>query len=198
MRDREMMKMLQIIVLSLILGISSFAQNKIAVVDTSVFYDEKLGISELVTANKRLDAEFKPIEDELKLLNEKLKKVVEGVENLSQNYILPLSEVEKKIGEKQVEAQSLSNKIKLIVDEAKPLFEKRRSEIVEPVNKRITEKLKEFAKQKDFTTILEDLDKQGCVCYGSVCITYAEYPNVTKEFIKFCNKEFEKEKKQKQ
>jgi Skp family chaperone for outer membrane proteins len=198
------MKRLPVIVLLLFLCNSSFAQNKIAVVNTDAFYDERLRITDLVIAYKELEVEFKPIEKEYQSLYEKLQKIVIEVQN-GHSYrgtkMTPFK-IQKKSEEQLLEAQNLSNKIKMIIDNVNPRLEKRKSELIEPVNKRIGEKLKAFAKQKGFTSVFEfakseNSEKSGCVCYHGVCILYIDYPDVTNEFIKFCNEEFEKEKLQK-
>jgi Skp family chaperone for outer membrane proteins len=189
---RRITKILIAFVLSLFLCVSLFAQNKIAVVDSDIFYNEKEGITELVIANKKLELEFNSATEEIKVLNEKLSKLVNHLQNHGWvNY--PESHLNKSEVE-VLEAQELSKKIKTIADETKPKFEKRKVELIEPINRKIGDKAQEFAKNNGYTMILDISktdDSSGFIC------RFDNLSDVTKDFIKFCNEEFEKEKAQK-
>lgn len=180
---RKVTKILIIIVLSLFLCASSFAQNKIAVVDTSVFYDEKHGIMELVTANKQLEDEFKPKAEKF---NDIGKELAKDITSCSKTGHCDLKELEKRITE--YEKQNKEFKETFYTQ-----FEKRRSEIVEPINRKIGDKAKEFVKKKGYAMLLDisKIDDDWFIC--ELC----QDNDVTKEFIKFCNEEFEKEKARK-
>ena len=91
----------------------------------------------------------------------------------------------KRINDLISECEKLEKEMKLIADEAKSQYEKRKAEIVEPINKRITEKLEVFRTNKGYKTIFD---------VSKVAMKNENLPDVTNEFIKFCNEEFEKEK----
>lgn len=181
-----MIKTLQIIVLSLILGISSFAQNKVAVVDTNVFYDEKLGITELVVASKKLEDEFKPKAEKFNDIGKELAKDI-IICNKTGHCDLKEKELEKRITE--YEKQNKEFKQTFYTE-----FEKRKVNLLEPIKKKIGDKVETFKQKKGYVVII-DISRNG----DSSFFIYEEdsNPDVTKEFIKFCNEEFEKEKAQK-
>lgn len=184
----KVVKSLQFVILLLIFCVSSFAQNKIAAVDTNAFYDEKSGITELVIVNKKLEVEFKPVQEEIESLNKRLEKIIiENQQHPSKNQ--SISEVAKKSEEQWLEAQNLSNELNSKVEKAKDKYEKRKAEIIEPINKRIAEKLEVFRKSKGYMIVFDKnkLDDETVIIED-------EPIDITNEFIKFCNEEFEREK----
>lgn len=184
----KVVKSLQFVILLLIFCVSSFAQNKIAAVDTNAFYDEKSGITELVIVNKKLEVEFKPVQEEIESLNKRLEKIIiENQQHPSKNQ--SISEVAKKSEEQWLEAQNLSNELNSKVEKAKDKYEKRKAEIIEPINKRIAEKLEVFKKSKGYMIVFDKnkLDDETVIIED-------EPIDITNEFIKFCNEEFEREK----
>jgi Skp family chaperone for outer membrane proteins len=131
------------------------------------------------------------IVDEIKPLNEKLYPDIEKHKSLQKQIEieLPICKVECFSLEKKIdEYEKLSSQIKLRIEEINVLFEKRKAEIIEPVKKKITDKIKEFAKQKGYVIVVEQSSiNEGVIICGEIA-------DITKEFIKFCNEEFEKEK----
>lgn len=190
---RNRVQILGLIVLSLLLCVSSFAQNKVAVVDTDVFFDEKNGITELVVANNKFCSEAKPIYEQLERMLEKQNKLVDEIKKAIENCKFECSTqlVEKKIAEDG----KFVDEIKLKANELINQLKKRKSELVVPVFKRIVEKVDIFKQKKGYLVII-DISKN----VESSFFIYEEDSSidVTNEFIKFCNEEFEKEKSQKQ
>lgn len=181
------MKVLQITILLLILAGASFAQIKIAVVDTNVFENEKLGIIELVIANKKVSEEFKPLSETLQIEGEKIIKLSkEMVKMLELCEKTPCSP--KLIEEKIEKVHKLEKELLTKINEARVKFEKRELEIVEPVKKRIAEKLDIFKQKKGYFSIFDRSKIDDSFI--------DEKLDITTDFIKFCNKEFEKEKTQ--
>ncbi len=180
---------LWLIILTLICIISSSAQNNIAFVNKHTFYDEKNGVSELVILNKELKETFKPLREELDIKIERIKILQQELEDSSKCRIGCPSE--KWVEEKLNERDKLAKDIQLKTNKANRTFKDKEK----PVITRISEKLVIFAKLKKYEKIfdlseteLEDSD-----------LLYTNDPiDVTEEFIKFCNEEFEKEKIQKQ
>lgn len=176
-------KVLWLITLTLSCIISSFAQSKITFVNKHIFSDEKTGIKELVAVNKQLEAEFTP---QIEKFNNNLKAF--------QDYLLNCSKTRHCAGlEKRIAEQEKQNKE--FIENFNIHLKKRKSEIIEPINKRISDKLKEFAKLKNYEKIFDLSDNE----LEDSALLYTDDPvDVTQEFIKFCNEEFEKEKTQKQ
>lgn len=174
---RKITKILIGFVLSLFLCVSLFAQNKIAVVNSDAFYNEKSGVKVLtnaVIASDGDDFETPRIRkriEELKIEIEKLKNSIKPYESQK----LEISKLESQLQKKQ------------------EIFEKRRSILVEPVLKRIEAKLEIFSKQKGYTKVIDLSDDK----IANAVLFINESIDVTNEFIKFCNEEFEKEKSQK-
>lgn len=182
------MKILQIISLILVFVGASFAQNKIAVVDTNIFEDEKLGIRELVIVKKKVAKEFNPLSETLKIEGEKIIKLSkEMVKMLELCETIPCSP--KLIFEKTDKVEKLEKEFLTKIDEARVKFEKREIEIVEPLKKRIAEKLDIFKLKKGYFSIFD----RSKIDDGFI----DEKLDITTDFIKFCNEEFEKEKTKK-
>lgn len=170
-----------LLIFTLLVCVSSFAQNKIAVVDASVFYDEKNGIMELVTSNKKLEDEFKPKAEKF---NDIGKELAKDITICSKTGHCDLKELEKRITE--YEKQNKEFKETFYTQ-----FEKRKAEIVEPINRKIGDKAKEFVKKKGYAMLL-DISKSKSESW--IICELCHDNDVTNEFIKFCNEEFEKEK----
>lgn len=184
---KKVMKILCLAGLALILSFSAIGQIKIAFIDSDRFNDEKTGISELVIANRIIDEEFKPIDDQILVLDNKMKKIIAEIERFKGAEPPKSYELVRKANNLFSEYQKLENEMKKIADEARPQFEKRKIEIVEPVKIRINEKLKEFEKQKGYFKILDLSDDN----IANAILYFDNSIDITKEFIKFCNKEFE-------
>lgn len=174
------MKILQLTALLIIFTTSSFANSKIAIVNGHSFYDEKSGIRKLIKA-----VEITYIcnfDDEVETRIAKLKTKIEELKksgNSSNNESLELSKLEAAFKDRK--------EIRVLADK------KRWSIIVEPVETEINEKLQLFSVKKDYTILNIAEDR-----VTDAVLYFDESIDVTKEFIKYCNEEFEKEKTQKQ
>ena len=176
-----MIKVLQIIGLLLFLGGVSFAQNKIGFVDGYLFYDEKIGIKRLVEVVKlTYVCHFNGID-----LEEKIVRV--------KNEIQELKILGKIAEQKKLELSELEEKIKKRNDEWRLADKKRFSILVEPIEKQVKEKLNSFKVKNGYIEIFDLSDDKilDAILYLDKSL------DITTEFIKFCNEEFEKEKSQK-
>lgn len=156
--------------------------NKIAIVNSMLFTDEKDGIYKLAQAEKLMGmtdcAAFEKYYSTLKEI-EQLKKEVAILEYQKLSITDKLDQLEKVKDE---------NSRARIEDEA--CRRKIRSQSVDPIIESVRKKLEEFAKQKGYRVVISaDQDT-------SFLIIDAEYTNITSEFIKFCNDAFDKEKSQ--
>lgn len=70
---------------------------------------------------------------------------------------------------------------------------KRYSVLIEPIEKRIKDKLKLFKNEKGYTQTI-DLSDDKII---NAVLYFDESIDITNDFIKFCNEEFEKEKARK-
>lgn len=176
----------------------TFAQTpkaeKIGFVSWTAFEDENTGIKELVEANKKLDEEFKPLTDQLKILSENYQKKVKELEYFAGCQVInckspPTADL---IDNKSNELKELENEIKKKQENYKQLYVKRYEEdVVKKINPKIIKGLEQFAKENGFAVILEK-SKYDMTMF---CII-EEYRNndVTKEFINFYNADFSKRK----
>ena len=178
----------------LVLSFPIFAQNKVAVINSDAFEDEKAGIKELVDVLKKLDEEFKPKSEELKTIYEKIKELYEKGQKLQREYkgecpIGPITGIQKLADE----YENLQNEYTAKQSKYAREYSERKTLLTEPISKRINEKLKIFIKQKGYTTVF-DISKDNSSY--TIIENFENLPNITKEFIEFCNAEFEKEKAQ--
>lgn len=158
--------------------------GKIAVFYAEDFEDKEKGIKELVDAYKILDDEFKPVNDELKLLvgkyNELTKELIE-IGKCSRTGC-PYHITKEPIGDKIKELESLESEIRKKQEEGKRLYEKRRAEVLGAVWNKIIKALEEFAEEKGFVMILEG--KNFCNSCFNMC---KDEDNITGEFIEYYN-----------
>ena len=170
------MKLFQITFFILILAGVSFAQNKIGFINGYEFYDEKNGIKKLVEA---VNSTFVCYFDGLELEDKagKLKGDIQALKIMGkpiEQKVLELSEVEEQL-KKLNEERILADK-------------KRYTLLVGPIEKQINDKLELFANKNGYKKIFNIVDLEDSLLYID------ESSLVTKDFIKFCNEEFEKEK----
>jgi Skp family chaperone for outer membrane proteins len=180
------MKIFKILIINLTLlfafQVSSFAQSKsvapikIALISFEKFSDASTGIKDAITVNEKLEQEFKPHNQELRLLAEDYKKLQNEIVQISKIRELHASQfelVKKKINE----SESLICKIITKQDTARLLYDKREAFLREEVNIKIAESLKVFAKDKGYTVVLEN-SQNNIVIEG-------EAIDITNEFIRF-------------
>jgi len=157
--------------------------TKVAVINSLAFYDEKSGIKKLAMAEKQMGmidcvAAFEY--SSLKTETQKLEKE-----------ITELQCRKKTVDDKVSQLQKFKDLSKQKLEENKACKRKIRLQTVEPINTAIREKLKEFAKLKEYGIVVDAL-----AIVESESIIEGEVENITTEFIKFCNDYFDKEKSQ--
>lgn len=174
----------------LLLSASAFAQteripakaNKIAVVNSAFFYDEKLGIRKLASAEKLMG-----MTDCIAF--EKYYSTFMEIERLEKE-IIALEYQKLSVKDKLKQLEKLKDENNKAKNEDEACRRKIRSENVDPVVKDVRKKLQEFAKQKGFVVVIDAVQDSAFL------IIESEYTDITSEFIKFCNDSFEKEKTQ--
>lgn len=173
-------------VLSLFLCVSSFAQIKIAVVNSDAFHLETTGIKKLVVAVREIG--FQDF-DEL-FQASKLESQIEVLEN--EIDVLPCDG--ESLNTKVKKLKELKNEFKATKEKLHQRYETYDAKNIEPIRVKIRAKLKDFAEQNGFKLVLDKSKLED----SNFFIIEDEPVDITKEFIKFCNEEFEKEKAQKQ
>ena len=173
----------------LVLSVSAFSQTnqtnnigKVVLIDTSVLTDNQQGIKVWIKLRERYTNELKAqyllryeIEDKIVFLK---------------NEINHLQIQRKPINDKTEELQKLTEELKNAQEtEAKRTERtKRYQSLAKPIAEKIIKKMKEFAREKGYSVIIDKF-QNGKFVDG-------EIEDVTKTFIQFCNESFEKEKSQ--
>jgi outer membrane protein len=123
--------------------------SKIAFIDTGAFGEEKGGITRFVNAMKALEREFKPRQDELNTIQNRIKALADEI-GKTQSVADP-----KTIQAKQDEGERLQRDLKYKQDQADADFKKRYTDVVGPISTDIGNALTAFANQRGITMILD-------------------------------------------
>jgi Skp family chaperone for outer membrane proteins len=129
-------------------------QTKIAVIDTSMFGDEKNGIYRYVDASRMVANEFKTRTDEVQNLEKRMTALGNEIEALMKNATAnkPVIDAKQQQGE-ALQAEYTTKKSKLDED-----LTKRYDQVVSPISRQIGSALDQFASQRGVTMTL-DLSK---------------------------------------
>lgn len=173
------------IFLLVLFSVSAFAQiqtaPKIVLINTEAFYDEKAGITKLVTANKQLDAEFaakiKALQDGAAKLPI-IAKELENMRNLPPNLFNQGS-----FSAKQDEGERLQRELNYNKTELETAITKRRETLVAPISREIGKGIDEFSKKNGYGAIFD----AAKLAESGVLLFLAESADVTKAFITFYN-----------
>lgn len=133
-------------------------EGKIAIIDTEAFANPQGGITRLVNAFNKVNAEFKPRSDELQRLRanyEQIGKDIEATKNLSD---------QKALAAKADQAETLKNDIERKSQDAQRAYQKRLREETQPIYQEIGTALQAFARQRGITVIF-DVAKMGEVMF---------------------------------
>lgn len=127
---------------------------KIALIDTSMFSDEKSGIFRYVDAAKSVQAEFKTRTDELQSLQDRLNALANEIETLLK---APAPD-QKTIQAKQQQGVSLQTEFKTKKDRLDEDVSKRYEQVISPISTQIGAAIDQFARSRGITMTL-DLSK---------------------------------------
>jgi Skp family chaperone for outer membrane proteins len=125
--------------------------SKIALIDTSMFADEKNGIFRYVDAAKSVQAEFKPRTDELASLQNRLNALATEIDTLMK---APAPD-QKTIQAKQQQGVSLQAEFKLKKDRLDEDVSKRYEQVIAPVSNLIGAAIDQFARSRGITMTLD-------------------------------------------
>lgn len=133
-------------------------EGKIAIIDTEAFADPKSGITRLVAAFNKVNAEFKPRSDELQRLRasyEQLGKDIEATKSVAD---------QKALAAKADQAETLKSDIERKSQDAQRAYQKRLRDETQPIYQEIGTALQAFARQRGITVIF-DVSKMGEVMF---------------------------------
>lgn len=125
--------------------------TKMALVDTTMFADEKTGIVRYVRAVKSVQGEFATKTAELDSLQTRLKALADEITKLSGSPVVS----QESIKAKQDEGERLQREFKYKQEQVNADFEKRLNQIVSPISTDIGKALDLYASQHGLTMILD-------------------------------------------
>lgn len=154
---------------------------KIAFIDTGAFYDEKVGITKLVNANKQIDTEFAARIKELQDGGTKLQSIVKELDTMQK---LPSAQFSQAAYvAKRDEAERLERDLNYKKTDLEAAINKRRNVLISPISQDIGKAIEEYAKKNGYGVVL-DISKLGEV---NTVLYFAETADTTKDFITFYN-----------
>jgi Skp family chaperone for outer membrane proteins len=179
-----------ILVLSFaILIIAQTPSTKIGLINRKDFDDKTNGIKEVSDAYDKLDIEFKPQNEQLKAMAQKLQNLEKYIKEISNNYN-PRYEAGKEIQKSVDKYDLLACQFLREQEMTKSQFKKREAEILKDTNIKIAEALRQFGKQNGFAIILDKTEENSHILIGGEIIA------ITKDFIQYYNKKFAEVKTQ--
>jgi len=125
--------------------------SRIALIDTSMFGDEKNGIWRYIDAAKSVQAEFKPRTDELQSIQTRLNTLATEIQTLMK---APVPD-QKTIQAKQQQGTSLQEEGKTKKDRLDEDVTKRYEQVIAPVSSQIGAFMDQFARQRGVTMTLD-------------------------------------------
>jgi len=177
---------------TILFALTSFAQtpptgpSKIAVLNSMAFGDDRAGIVKLINAYKALQAEFKPVTDDLANMNSQIQKIAADIQALQAKLNGPqvpgadTKALQAEIDQKTDDGTRMQLELKRKQEDAKAKFEKREKQTTDPIFKEIGDALDAYAKRNSIDLIV-DPSKTNAVLLFSNAI------DVTESFIKEFN-----------
>ena len=149
---------------------ASVPDSKIALIDSSAFGDEKQGIVRIVTALKKLNAEFQPRQNELQTLQQQIDKATADLQKVQ-----PVQDP-KLSAQQQDKIDTMKKDLQRKGEDAQAAFNKRQEEILSPILEEIGKALDVYAKAHGITMILDVTKLPGIV-------SASDSLDITKAFI---------------
>ena len=158
------------------------AASKIVIVNTSAFFDEKIGITKIVTAAKQVNAELAPKRNEVEQFIARVENLSREIKLLQDNVGkgIPIDEKAAQVKTDQFEKWNREGKYRQ--DEFNSLAQKRQAEFVGPVFSDVLRALSEYIKSKGYGMVFDaSKDQNGFLIFAT------EQYDITKDFITFYN-----------
>jgi Skp family chaperone for outer membrane proteins len=125
--------------------------SRIALVDTTIFGDQKNGIWRYVDAAKSVQAEFKTRTDELQSIQTRLKALAAEIQTLMKARVPD----QKTIQARQQQGENLQNEGKTKQNRLDEDVSKRYQQVLAPISRQIGAALDQFAAQRGVTMTLD-------------------------------------------
>jgi Skp family chaperone for outer membrane proteins len=143
--------------------------GKIAVIDSSAFADEKAGIARVVNAMKGITAQFQPVNNELQGMQTRYNTLVDEIQKTG-TVADP-----KTIAAKQDQAEQLKRDMERKAQDAQVALEKRRGEVLGPLQDDVYNALQAYAQQRGIAIVIDA---------NRVPVLYAaDSVDITRDFI---------------
>jgi Skp family chaperone for outer membrane proteins len=145
------------------------APTNVAIIDSSMFTDEKAGIARVMVALQALEAKFQPLRTELRGMRERLSTMRSDIQKKRQVQ-------EPTLTAQQTEAADrLELEIKRKAEDAQASYQKENNAVLDPLQKEIGTALTAYAQSKGITLLIDA---------NRVPIIYAAANvDITKDFI---------------
>jgi Skp family chaperone for outer membrane proteins len=150
---------------------------RLAYVNSNAFLEPATGIKQLVKVFQSLELEFAPQQQELQLLQEKLRTLVAELNKLRSE----ATPDTKAIGEKETAGLALQKDLQTKQQAAQQAFTQRQQELQGPVSTELGKELRLFAQERDIT-MLFDLAK-----LGDALLDAKPEADLTADFIAYYN-----------
>jgi Skp family chaperone for outer membrane proteins len=156
--------------------------NKIVIVDTASFFDDKTGITKIIAAKKQLDIEVTPKRNELQQLITRTQSLEKDIQNLQANIEKKIPIDEKAAQAKVDELERLRREGKFKEEEYNKFVQRRQTEIVGPPFAEAMRALETYIKSKGYGIVFDaSKDQNGFLIFAT------EQYEITKDFIAFYN-----------
>jgi Skp family chaperone for outer membrane proteins len=145
---------------------------KIAVIYSEAFQDPKVGITRYRALISKVDAEFQPIQNELNQTAQRLKALQDEITKMQQGTTPATpAQVQAKIDQFDQQKKDYQRK----GEDAQTNYQKRRAEVLQPLQEDVAKALDVFAKARGITILLDG---------SQILITYADDAiDITNAFI---------------
>lgn len=158
------------------------AANKIVVIDTAAFFNEKTGITKIITASRNLSSELAPKRAAVQQIVAKIDTLNKELTTFQSNASKGIPVDEKTVQGKVDELDRLKREGKYQEDEFNAFAQKRQNEIVGPVYSEVLKSLGDYVKSKDYGLLFDaSKDQSGMLIFAS------EKFDITRDFITFYN-----------
>lgn len=158
--------------------------GKIGWIMTAAFNAETGGITRYINAEKALDTEMKPRATELQTLQTRMATLSEDIRKMTSNPAVPVNQ--QAVAAKQEEGQKLKREFDFKQQEAQAVYTKRRQELLAPIQTQIYQALREYAKTKGYSVVI-DVSAMDTENAPNPVLVLDETADITKDFIAFYN-----------
>jgi Skp family chaperone for outer membrane proteins len=127
-------------------------ESKIAVIFTDAFLDQKQGIARINTIASNLEREFNPRQTELQGLQQRIKTATDEISKLQQGTaVVDQKSMQVKIDNLDAMKKELQRK----AEDAQAAYNKRRDEVLAPLQEDIGRALEAYAKQRGISVLID-------------------------------------------